>query len=214
MNISAEQIPWVGLLENNFDSILREWQKFSPDMRLTWPQPGREFMSAIMLFFHGKVSPFAELCPVLMKTASCLPGLRSVTYQVIQPGGHLTPHHGATSGILRVHLGIDVPEGNWIEVGGKRTYFKNGKCFAFDDSTVHEVHNESKRPRTNLIIDCWMPMSISGQRMRRIKHRFAHSIGAKRSVIADYFKETVEFAAKYKATHPELFGENEAQAGD
>lgn len=212
MNLENMKFPWMTQLEENADAIVQEWKNLPEDMMFVWPQPDMTFMTAIMLYFHGGVSPFAELCPVLMKTVLDFPGLRSVTIQTMQPGGYLPPHKGATAGLLRAHLGLEVPEKKcWIEVAGKRTFFETGKTFLFDDWQVHEVKNESELTRTNLIIDCWAPLSIPGERMRRIAHKVAHKVGAKRSVIADYFDATMEFATDYKAKHPELFAEAKAR---
>ena len=212
MNLENMKLPWMTLLEENAEAIVEEWKNLPEDMMFEWMQADMKHMTAIMLYFHGGISPFADLCPVLMETVLAFPRLRSVTIQTMQPGGHLPPHKGATAGLLRAHLGLEVPEDKcWIEVEGKRSFFKTGETFLFDDWKVHEVMNESEVTRTNLIIDCWAPFSVPGQRVRRVAHMFAHKVGAKRSSIGEYFDATMEFATDYKAKHPELFPGHQAQ---
>lgn len=212
MPISAKEVPWIPRLEASYAAILAEWRRLPQKMMLHWPPANRRFMQAIMLSLNGEVSPFASCCPTLMAFSHTIPGLRSVSLQTMQAGGHLAPHHGATSGVMRVHLGLEVHAGNWIEVHGKRTPFENGKCFAFDDMAVHEVKNESGRPRTNLILDCWAPWNIPGDRIRRMKHRAAHALGMKSSNVEKYFQASKRYAEKYQMENPHDFPAHQASA--
>ena len=211
MNTYPRKLPWIERLEENWIAIRNEWRKLPPEAMFTWLQANRKFMTAAMLFFHGETSPFAELCPILMKTVGKVSGLRAVTIQTMQPGCRLTPHHGSTSGVWRVHLGLDVPETCWIKVHGQQTHFKNGKTFCFDDTNTHEAYNGSDRARTNLIVDCWVPISIAGQRVRRVTHRLAHALGVKRSSMAEYHMASMRHALEYKAKHPEAFVASEKE---
>lgn len=205
MNIDTTKIPWLKNLEDNYQVILDEWRALPPEVMINWPQEGREFMRAIMPFFHGEETEFAALCPNLMRITKDIPNLRMVSIQTMDAGGHLPAHTGATTGVYRVHMGLDVKDGNWIEVNRKRSKLENGKCFVFDDTQLHEVGNESGAPRTNLILDSWAPYSVPGERVRRVGHRFAHAVGIKRSEMTKYFQATKVYATKYKAEHPEVF---------
>lgn len=207
MQVDLNQLSWVKEIEDHTEEMVKEWRRLPEGLVMPWPQPGREFMRAIMLAFHGGVSPVGDLCPTIMRTAGSVPRLRSLTIQTMEPGGYLAPHHGATSGVCRVHLGLDVPEGNWITVSGKKSYFETGKCFVFDDLQVHEVKNESDKPRTNLIIDCWAPWGTPGERMLRVKHRMAHKLGVKRSEMATFFQSTLKHVEEFREKHPEVFAE-------
>jgi hypothetical protein len=207
MNLQLDQFSWIPELERRTQEIVQEWRRLPKGLVMPWPQPGREFMRAIMISFHGQHSPVAKLCPTLMSSAARIPRLRSLTIQTMEPGAYLAPHRGATSGICRIHLGLDVPEGNWIQVEGKKTFFQTGKCFVFDDRQVHEVKNESTRPRTNLIIDCWAPWNVPGERVERVKHRLAHKLGVKRSEMVNFFPRVLDHVADFRKENPGVFRE-------
>jgi len=43
-------------------------------------------------------------------------------------------------------------------VGGQTAYLEEGKCLVFDDSFLHEAHNEhATEPRVTLVVDIWHP---------------------------------------------------------
>jgi hypothetical protein len=72
--------------------------------------------------------------------------MRTAMFSILQPGKHLPPHRGPYKGLLRVHLGIDVPvaaDASWIEVGGTRLHWQEGKIVVFDDTFVHHAANDA-----------------------------------------------------------------------
>src|SRR3546814_6716604 len=51
-----------------------------------------------------------------------------------------------SSDLLRLHLGLVVPEPHehcWIEVGGQRYAWQEGRAVVFDDLYPHQVHNDT-----------------------------------------------------------------------
>ena len=89
----------------------------------------------------------------LLATLRALPGTPRVLragYSALAPSSWIRPHFGATNTILKLHLGLRVPDGRdatgqacvWMRVGqGKpRTWVEGGVLF-FDDSFEHEVLN-------------------------------------------------------------------------
>ena len=76
---------------------------------------------------------------------------------VLDPGTHILPHCGPSNYRLRVQLGVSVPDGCRIRVGGETREWREGKCLVLDDAFEHEVWNESDEKRVVLIVDIWHP---------------------------------------------------------
>lgn len=79
-------------------------------------------------------------------------------FSKLSPGSHISPHYGPCNIRLRVHLGLDIPEGCFIKVAETEKKWENGKCLVFDDTYLHEVKNENtNKKRTILLLDIWHP---------------------------------------------------------
>eukprot|EP00730_Choanoeca_flexa_P014083 TRINITY_DN6023_c0_g1_i2.p1 TRINITY_DN6023_c0_g1~~TRINITY_DN6023_c0_g1_i2.p1 ORF type:complete len:533 (+),score=113.78 TRINITY_DN6023_c0_g1_i2:83-1681(+) len=119
--------------------------------------------------------PFVQsqqrLARLLYKYAHDLPrGCLEVS--VLAPGTHIKPHFGPTNHRVRLHLGLDVPEsGAVLLVDDNPVHWANGKAFAFDDSFIHEVWNNSTQPRTVLIFDVWHPLINESDRPHFRRHQ-------------------------------------------
>jgi hypothetical protein len=83
----------------------------------------------------------------LMAQASAL-GLKPsrVGYSALSPGAFLHPHHGSSNAVLKLHLGLLVPQRSRqggacanITVGGETRAWQAGRVLAFDDSFLHSV---------------------------------------------------------------------------
>ena len=59
----------------------------------------------------------------------------------MEKGKKLFPHRGPSKHILRLHLGIDIPEGAKITVDGEDYHWKEKELFMFDDTYEHSVDN-------------------------------------------------------------------------
>jgi hypothetical protein len=51
-----------------------------------------------------------KLCPQTWAVCQKIPGLITVMFSILEPGKHLPPHRGPYNGVLRLHLGLIVPE--------------------------------------------------------------------------------------------------------
>ncbi len=51
-----------------------------------------------------------KLCPKTWRICQKIPGLITVMFSILEPGKHLPPHRGPYNGVLRLHLGLIVPE--------------------------------------------------------------------------------------------------------
>ena len=78
-------------------------------------------------------------------------------FSCLDPQTRVAPHRGPTNVRLRCHLGLEVPVGCGLRVGGVTRNWEEGRCLVFDDSFSHEVWNESDRRRVVLVLDLWHP---------------------------------------------------------
>ena len=97
-----------------------------------------------------------------------------VTIFRLMPGTHLRAHFGPVNVRLTVHLGLIVPDGVAIRVGGSKWRRSNedawaeGKVMAFDDSFVHEVWHNGTEPRYVLYASHFHPDLFD--RMKLLPH--------------------------------------------
>src|SRR5436190_2101526 len=80
---------------------------------------------------------------------------------IFEPGKHLKPHRGPYNGVLRLHLGLVVPEPREkiaIRVGGQVCHWEEGKALIFDDAYEHEAWNHSEKTRVVLFVDFVKPL--------------------------------------------------------
>jgi len=95
-------------------------------------------------------------------------GLGEVFFSHIVPGTKISPHCGPTNMRLTCHLGLVVPKGCSITVGGgaPRTW-EDGKCLVFDDSFEHSVANDGRDDRYVLVVNFWHPRVPQEERLTR-----------------------------------------------
>ncbi len=118
--------------------------------------------SVLFLYERGRKNEHnCSLCP---QTVAAIEANRTVLslgglayFSMLEPDTHIAPHTGPTNLRLRCHLGIDVPEGCGLRVGGIERTAEEGRCVVFDDSFTHEAWNRSAQPRVVLVVDLWHP---------------------------------------------------------
>jgi aspartate beta-hydroxylase len=126
------------------------------------PIPRTGTWDVAMLLERGRENP--ENCAQFPITMAILERHRTVVgpsglAYLSRMGPHATvaEHSGPVNTRLRCHLGISVPEGGTITVGGVEKRWHTGACIVFDDSFPHSVRNESNHDRTVLVADVWHP---------------------------------------------------------
>jgi len=104
-------------------------------------------------------------------------------FSCLDPHTRVEAHQGPTNVRVRCHLGLDVPEGCGIRVGGLEGRWQEGRCLVLDDSFIHEVWNDSDRRRVVLVLDLWHP-DLDEREIELLAglHRYgaANSAGARR----------------------------------
>ncbi|CAJ1381844.1 unnamed protein product [Effrenium voratum] len=88
-------------------------------------------------------------------------GAGEVILSALGPGSHVARHCGRANHRLTAHLGLCIPQGCGIQVGGEwrcgRLSWQEDKILIFDDSFEHEVQNNSNSTRVVLLIRFWHP---------------------------------------------------------
>jgi aspartyl/asparaginyl beta-hydroxylase (cupin superfamily) len=103
----------------------------------------------------------AERCPQTMRLLQGIPGACTAFFSILAPGKHIPAHRGAYNGVLRLHLGLIVPEPREhcrIRIGDQFRYWREGEALIFDDSFDHEVWNQTEGYRVVLFVDFPRPL--------------------------------------------------------
>jgi len=100
-------------------------------------------------------------CPDTWRIVNKIPGLITAMFSILEPGKHIPHHRGPYNGVLRLHLGLIVPEPREkvrIRVGQEICHWSEGKALIFDDAYDHEAWNGSSKLRVVLFIDFVKPL--------------------------------------------------------
>jgi hypothetical protein len=84
-----------------------------------------------------------------------IPSHGTAGFSILRPGTDIAVHVGVQSNNLRMHLGLDVPEGDlglFSDTHGLLRW-ETGKAFYFDDRKRHAAWNKSDKDRVVLIVD-------------------------------------------------------------
>jgi beta-hydroxylase len=105
-------------------------------------------------------------CPATWAACQKIPGLITAMFSILEPGKHLPPHRGPYNGVLRLHLGLIVPEPReqlGIRVAGTDYRWREGEAVIFDDAYEHEAWNRTPHTRVVLFVDFVKPLRFPGR---------------------------------------------------
>lgn len=178
----AETCPGVAVLEAAFPVIRDEALALGDSAQLDYTiasRPSRNWHDprtwlrrrappkawTVYPFYHMGVDVEAvtRRCPRTSAIVNSLPkvcldypwGDALVSVQGAQ--SRLPPHCSVDNLRLRCHLGIRIPGGTGLRVGGETREWREGRCLLFEDSFEHSVWNLSPERRIVLIVDFWHP---------------------------------------------------------
>ena len=100
-------------------------------------------------------------CPETWRIVNKIPGLITAMFSILEPGKHIPHHRGPYNGVLRLHVGLIVPEPREkvkIRVGTEMCHWSDGKALIFDDAYDHEAWNGSDKLRVVLFVDFIKPL--------------------------------------------------------
>ncbi|MFC7398764.1 aspartyl/asparaginyl beta-hydroxylase domain-containing protein [Chelatococcus sp. GCM10030263] len=102
-------------------------------------------------------------CPETWRIVQKIPGLKTAMFSIFEPGKHLPAHRGPYNGVLRLHLGLIVPEPRdklAIRVENQICHWEEGKALIFDDAFNHEAWNHTDKTRVVLFVDFVKPLGF------------------------------------------------------
>jgi ornithine lipid ester-linked acyl 2-hydroxylase len=115
--------------------------------------------------------PNIDLCPQTWRIVRGIPGLRTAMFSILDPGKRIPPHRGPYNGVLRLHLGLRVPEPREqvaIRVGPEQHHWQEGRVLIFDDAYEHEAWNDTAQVRVVLFVDFEKPLRFPANVLNRL----------------------------------------------
>jgi len=162
MYCDPDQFEFVTALEAGWQTMVGELNQLPADAFIPYPEryllDKRTGWDIFGLYFLGvKIDLNCELCPATAERVRAVPGMITAAFSRLDPGAHIVPHSGKPVGVLRCHLGLDVPEKTGLRVADDIRRWEHGRCLLFDDTSEHEAWNLDSRPRTVLLLDFKAP---------------------------------------------------------
>jgi ornithine lipid ester-linked acyl 2-hydroxylase len=124
-----------------------------------------------LIAYGIRSQPNIDLCPQTWRIVRGIPGLKTAMFSILEPGKRIPPHRGPYNGVLRLHLGLLVPEPRkqlTLRVGPEQHHWQEGRVLIFDDAYEHEVWNESSAVRVVLFVDFAKPLRFPANVLNRL----------------------------------------------
>jgi len=118
-----------------------------------------------VFLFHGFGHRSERNCARCPKTAALVDAIPEVTnawFSILPPRATVPTHSGISRGLLRCHLGLMIPsqrERCYMDIGGERIVWEEGRSVVFDDMNEHSVTNDTNEFRAILLVDFHRPLS-------------------------------------------------------
>jgi ornithine lipid ester-linked acyl 2-hydroxylase len=172
------EFPWVPAVEADFPAIRRElesvmerrdelpnFQDISGEVRLI--QSDNNWKTFMFCGYGVWAEENCKRCPATVAALKKIPGMKTGFFSILAPRKHIPPHRGPYNGVLRLHLGLVVPEPRdrvRIRVDDQICTWEEGRALLFDDSYNHEVWNDTDGWRVVLFVDfvrpVWFPFNV------------------------------------------------------
>lgn len=139
-----------------FHEIMPEQADISANDGLDWR------MFVLKAYDVGVPENLARM-PVLSTILAGCPEVKSATVSFLAPHKHIPRHRGPFRGIMRFHLGLQIPRlpdgrpAAIMMINGEDHRISDGECLLWDGTYPHEVINLSDKPRVALLLDVWRP---------------------------------------------------------
>lgn len=176
-----KRFPWTKLLEDNWELIVDElnvvlsqqtnipnFQDISEDQKIL--TEGDDWKTFFFYAYGHQIKRNCDICPETVKLLQSIPGMITGMFSILAPGKHIPEHRGPYKGVLRYHLGLNIPsEGNCrIRVKDDVRIWKEGQSLVFDDSFPHEAWNDSNDQRVVLFVDFIRPLPFPASVINRM----------------------------------------------
>jgi ornithine lipid ester-linked acyl 2-hydroxylase len=169
----AQDFPWVNAIEADWRKVRAELDALLPYAAHlpNFQDLSRDAAGGLSqddgwktFFFYAygmKAVGNCRRCPETTKLLQQMPGMKTAFFSILAPGKHLPPHRGIYKGVLRLHLGLLIPEPAEmcaIRVGSQTRHWQEGRVMIFDDVFQHEAWNRTDGLRVVLFVDIMRPM--------------------------------------------------------
>lgn len=174
--------PWATAIERDWRAIrdeadrvlarkadLPNVQDITPDAAAISSDVGWKIFPLIAYGIRSQ--PNIDLCPQAWRAVQSIPGLRTAMFSILDPGKRIPPHRGPYNGVLRLHLGLLVPEPHerlGIRIGSEQRHWQEGCALIFDDAFEHEAWNETGLVRVVLFVDFEKPLRFPANVLNRL----------------------------------------------
>jgi beta-hydroxylase len=179
--------PWAAGIEREWRTVRHELDRVLvrkadlPDVQdITTDAASISYEAGWKIFpliaYGIRSQPSIDMCPQTWRILQGIPGLTTAMFSILEPGKHIPPHRGPYNGVLRLHLGLLVPETGErlaIRVGSEERRWQEGRVLIFDDAYEHEVWNETGRVRVVLFVDFEKPLRFPANVLNRMLLRLA-----------------------------------------
>lgn len=169
---SNEHFPWVDEVEAGWQGVREEldhvmqYRDKMPSFQDIMKEVGAiqsddQWKTFFLMGVGMDCEENASRCPKTMELLRKVPNVSTAFFSILSPGKHIPSHRGAWTGVLRLHLGMIVPEPRekvWIRVANQNCHWEEGKCLIFDDTWNHEVWNNTDGYRVVLFVDFERPL--------------------------------------------------------
>lgn len=174
--------PWAQALERDWRLIREELdrvlerkselpnvQDITPDATSISRDAGWKIFPLVAYGIHAPRN--IEQCPQTWRLVRQIPGLKTAMFSILEPGKHIPAHRGPYNGVLRLHLGLIVPqpvERVRMRVGSDIVHWEEGRAVVFDDAYEHEVWNDTGKLRVVLFVDFAKPLGFPANLVNRL----------------------------------------------
>lgn len=163
--------PWAAGLETHWTDVREELAAALAADQLEWAAACREEATAYgpqwstlvlqdRTWHAGNVARFPKTVALLTGGVDGVPPVPTVEVFFARqaPGSGIAEHTDGCNFILTSHLAIMAePDKAYIDVGGERRYWEEGKVMVFDTSYIHSTMNTSENSRYVLLLRLWHP---------------------------------------------------------
>jgi ornithine lipid ester-linked acyl 2-hydroxylase len=148
--IRKEVMDFLSRRSDAFSPYFGELVRGSPEKWITLP------LRTWGIDYHVSQNDFPVTCEAIKR----IPGVVSVSLNMLRAGGEIPEHFGDTNATTRVHLGLVIPASlptSGIKVGNEEMAWEEGKVIMFCDAHYHRAWNHSTEGRLILLLDVIRP---------------------------------------------------------
>lgn len=135
------------LLASNYLSDIGDTPYFYDFANINWDK-------FIIRWFDKPSEQAKKLFPLTLSIFDKHKDILNMLVSVLQPHSRIQPHRGASALNIRLLIPIDVPQSEkcFLNVNGTKLFYHKEKLIAFDDTYMHEVQNNTDKPR--IVLHC------------------------------------------------------------